>query len=67
MKNPPVCSISSYPLANSYLNAPLADNYIWNSSDQIVSYLQSVKGKIESEIDTALDTYKTNMGIASAQ
>ena len=56
-----------HPLANSYLNAPLADNYIWNSSDQIVSYLQSVKGKIESEIDTALDTYKTNMGIASAQ
>lgn len=56
-----------HPLANSYLNSPLADNYIWNSSDQIVSYLQSVKEKIESEIDTALDTYKANMGLDDAQ
>lgn len=50
-----------HPLANSYLNAPLADNYLWNAKDDFASYFASVKEKIEEEITDALNTYSENV------
>lgn len=50
-----------HPLANSYLNSPLADNYIWNGSTDFASYFASVKDKIQSDIDTAMQTYRDNV------
>lgn len=52
-----------HPLANSYLNAPMADDLIWNSSTRIASYFKAVRKQIDGEINEALTTYKTNMGI----
>ena len=51
-----------HPLANSYLNSPLADNYIWNGKTDFASYFASVKDKINSEIDDAMNTYNENVG-----
>ena len=51
-----------HPLANSYLNAPLADDYIWNGKTDFASYFASVKDKINNDIDTAMDTYRENVG-----
>lgn len=52
-----------HPLANSYLNAPMADDLIWNSSTRISSYFAAVRKKINKEIDEALETYYANAGI----
>lgn len=51
-----------HPLANSYLNSPLADDLIWNSSTRISSYFSSIK-KINAEITDALETYQANVGV----
>ena len=51
-----------HPLANSYLNSPLADNYIWKGKTDFASYFASVKDKIQSDIDTAMKTYRENVG-----
>lgn len=51
-----------HPLANSYLNTPLADNYIWKGKTDFSSYFASVKDKIQSDIDTAMKTYRENVG-----
>ena len=51
-----------HPLANSYLNSPLADNYIWNGKTDFASYFASVKEKINAEIDDAMNTYNANVG-----
>lgn len=51
-----------HPLANSYLNSPLTDNYIWNGKTDFASYFASVKDKINSEIDDAMNTYNENVG-----
>lgn len=51
-----------HPLANSYLNSPLADNYIWKGKTDFASYFASVKDKIQSDIDTAMETYRENVG-----
>ena len=50
-----------HPLANSYLNAPLADQYIWVGKTDFASYFASVKDKIQSDIDTAMKTYRENV------
>ena len=50
-----------HPLANSYLNAPLADQYIWNGKTDFASYFASVKDKIQDDIDTAMQTYLDNV------
>ena len=50
-----------HPLANSYLNAPLADQYIWNGKTDFASYFASVKDKIQDDIDTAMQTYRDNV------
>lgn len=50
-----------HPLANSYLNAPLADQYIWAGKTDFASYFASVKDKIQSDIDTAMETYRENV------
>ncbi len=50
-----------HPLANSYLNAPLADQYIWVGKTDFSSYFASVKDKIQSDIDTAMETYRENV------
>ena len=50
-----------HPLANSYLNAPLADQYIWNGKTDFASYFASVKDKIQGDIDTAMQTYRDNV------
>ncbi len=50
-----------HPLANSYLNSPLADNYIWNAKDDFASYFAKVRPSIEKEINDALDTYTANV------
>lgn len=50
-----------HPLANSYLNSPLADNYIWNGKTDFASYFASVKAKIQEDIDTAMETYRENV------
>ncbi len=52
-----------HPLANSYLNAPMADDLIWNSSTRIASYFKAVRKQIDAEINNALTIYKTNAGI----
>ena len=52
-----------HPLANSYLNSPLADDLIWNSSTRISSYFSSIKKKINAEITDALETYQANVGV----
>lgn len=52
-----------HPLANSYLNAPLADDMIWNSSTRLASYFKAVRKMIDAEINEALTTYQTNAGI----
>lgn len=49
-----------HPLANSYLNAPLADNYIWNGKTEFASYFASVKEKINTEIEEAMTTFTAN-------
>lgn len=51
-----------HPLANSYLNAPLAESYIWKGKTDFSSYFASVKDKIQSDIDTAMKTYRENVG-----
>lgn len=57
-----ICSTLRYyhPLANSYLNSPLADNYIWNGKTDFASYFASVKEKINSEIEAAMTTFAGN-------
>ena len=50
-----------HPLANSYLNAPLADNYIWNGKTDFASYFASVKDSIQNDIDEAMTTYRENV------
>lgn len=57
-----ICSTLRYyhPLANSYLNSPLADNYIWNGKTDFASYFASVKEKINTEIDEAMSTFAGN-------
>jgi hypothetical protein len=49
-----------HPLANSYLNAPLANEYIWNASTEFASYFASVKEQINKDIDTAMKTFEGN-------
>lgn len=49
-----------HPLANSYLNSPLADNYIWNGKTEFASYFASVKEKINTEIEEAMATFTAN-------
>lgn len=49
-----------HPLANSYLNSPLADNYIWNGKTEFASYFASVKEKINTEIEEAMETFTAN-------
>lgn len=51
-----------HPLANQYLNSPLADDLIWNSSTRIASYFSSIKKRINTEITDALETYQSNVG-----
>ena len=51
-----------HPLANSYLNSPLADNYLWTGKTDFSSYFASKKDKIQSDIDTAMETYRENVG-----
>ena len=57
-----ICSTLYYyhPLANSYLNAPLANDYIWNASTDFASYFASVKEQINKDIETAMDTFSAN-------
>ncbi len=50
-----------HPLANEYLNAPMADDLIWNSSTRIASYFQAVKKTINSAIENAIKTYQENV------
>ncbi len=50
-----------HPLANSYLNSPLADQYIWNGRSDFASYFASVKDQINTDIDTAMKTYSDNV------
>ena len=50
-----------HPLANSYLNAPLADDYIWKGKTDFASYFASVKDSINAEIDQAIETYTANV------
>lgn len=50
-----------HPLANSYLNAPLAEKYLWSSRTDFASYFASVKDAINSEIDEAMRTYAENV------
>ena len=49
-----------HPLANSYLNAPLANDYIWNASTDFASYFASVKDQINADIDAAMKTFEGN-------
>lgn len=50
-----------HPLANSYLNSPLADNYIWNGKTDFASYFASVRDSIQNDIDEAMTTYRENV------
>jgi hypothetical protein len=50
-----------HPLANSYLNAPLADDLIWNAKTTFTSYFAAVKKRIQTEIDNAIQTYYENV------
>ena len=49
-----------HPLANSYLNAPLADTYIFNGRTDFASYFASVKDSINTEIDEAIELVMVN-------
>ncbi len=51
-----------HPLANSYLNAPIADSYLWSGSEEFASYLASVRPKIIAEFESAVATYTANVG-----
>ena len=50
-----------HPLANSYLNSPLADQYIWNGRSDFASYFASVKDQINTDIESAMKTYSDNV------
>ena len=50
-----------HPLANSYLNSPLADNYIWNGKTDFASYFASGRDSIQNDIDVAMTTYRENV------
>ncbi|MBQ7718939.1 MAG: hypothetical protein IJT56_00010, partial [Clostridia bacterium] len=50
-----------HPLANSYLNAPLADDYLWKGKTDFASYFASVKDSINAEIAEAIEKYKENV------
>ena len=50
-----------HPLANSYLNAPLADDYLWKGKTDFASYFASVKDSINAEISQAIETYTENV------
>ena len=47
-----------HPVANSYLNAPLADQYLWYGKTDFASYFASVKDKINAEIADAISLAK---------
>ncbi len=50
-----------HPLANGYLNSPLADGLIWSSTNKVASYFAGVKKTINSEIEKAVQTYQENV------